>query len=75
MTITLWVNGQPLEMPGVTTCGYAAARVAAAAGLDPNEGPYHLQIKGELLPEDELIVGYDGATVEALIRVGREYDA
>ena len=71
-TITLWLNDLAIEMPGVTTCGYAAARVAEVMGFDPQEGPYHIQVKGALLPPYALVVDYDGAEVECLIIEERE---
>lgn len=70
---TLWVYGNghptPLEIPGVTTVGYAALRVATAFGLDPYGAIYHLiaMETGQPLDPNHLVAQHDGLHVGLLV--------
>ena len=72
MTVTLYVNGQSVTMPSVTSVGYATLRVAEAVGLDPLDGPYRMMVDDKvLLDNSELILNYDGGVVMWLERLTR----
>ena len=64
VTITYRFNGveQQVDMPGVTTCRYAAKRMAEELGLDPNEQDWRLvdPRSGSPLPQGDLVAPWDG---------------
>ena len=63
---TIHVHGRSLDMPGATTVGYAAMRVAQELGHDPEDPRYiwGLAIKDTVLDTDAIIGDFDGETVE-----------
>ena len=68
-TITLWsfINGSrvEVEMPAVTTAGYAALRLAEAAGLDPDAGSWFIagEMGFSIIDETEVMAPWDGKQV------------
>ena len=67
VTITYRFNGveQQVEMPGVTTCRYAAKRMAEELGLDPNERDWCLvdPRSGRRVPQGDLVAPWDGSVL------------
>ena len=60
-----YIPPRSVEMPGVTTMGYAAMRVAEALGMDPQGMEYFL-LDGKtyhVIPPDDLAAQHDGAWV------------
>ena len=70
-SITIWsfIKGTrvEVEMPAVTTAGYAALRLAEAAGLDPDAGDWDWCIIGaegyRIINETEIMAPWDGKQV------------
>ena len=62
--IRVSVNGREheVEMPGVTSCRYAAKRAAEESDLDPDVAEFCLYdpVQGVELPQDGVIAEYDG---------------
>ena len=54
-----------VEMPSVTTCMYAAKRLAEEAGLDPGEQEFCLvdNRTKEPMPQDNIVAELNGAKV------------
>ena len=65
-TVTIKVRhnreDRPIEMPGATTCLYAAKRVAEVVGLDPAGREWCLvdPSSGMALPQGDVIAPWDG---------------
>ena len=64
VTITYRFNGieRDVDMPGATTCLYAAKRMAEQLGLDPSEREWCLvdPRSGMTLPQGDVIASWDG---------------
>ena len=75
-TVTLWTcpGGSlvAVEMPGATTVGYAAKRMADAIGLDPDGGEYFLAYPRtrRVLNPDEIVAPLNGQMVLIGVRQG-----
>ena len=67
VTITVNANGskRQMDMPGATTCRYAAKRMAEELGLDPDGKEWCLvdPASGMALPQGDVIAPWDGGVL------------
>jgi hypothetical protein len=58
LQLQIWGRLYPVDMPSVTTVGYAARRCAAAVGLD-DDWPWQLTVPGahQVLPASDIVAG------------------
>ena len=54
-------TGEVLEVPSATLAHQAARRVIKARGWDPERMVYGLELDHELMDDEDVVAGHDGA--------------